>query len=377
MHFRMELSSRGTHVGIVNSRDLAEKLALLPKIGLRQFYVHSLIKSYGLMDTMRRIQVKKASIEDLLAFHSRDYVDILRNPEHLDTDDLEEVGLGYDCPVLAGLLDWVLCVAGASLSAAEALASGALRTVLHWGGGWHHAHRDSAAGFCYVNDIVLAIHKLQTAFKKILYIDLDVHHGDGVEEAFSSTNRVVTFSIHKYEAGYFPGTGSLTDTGSGRGQHHTINVPLQEGVTDKMYTEIFAALLPTIMASFSPDCVVLQCGADSLVGDPLGGFNLTPAAICDCVKRVMSYQLPTLILGGGGYNPANTARLWTQITATILGADLDDDIPDEDHFFTKYGPDFQLSITPGCVRNKNKQEDVDQLIETLNRNIYLMKSTNP
>ena len=131
----MELSSRGRHVGIVNSRDLAEKLALLPKIGLRQFYVHSLIKSYGLMDTMRRIQVKKALVEDLLAFHSRDYVDILRNPEHLDTDDLEEVGLGYDCPVLSRLLDWVLGVAGASLSAAEALASGALRTVLHWGGG--------------------------------------------------------------------------------------------------------------------------------------------------------------------------------------------------------------------------------------------------
>ena len=123
--------------------------------------------------------------------------------------------------------------------------------------------------------------------------------------------------------------------------------------------------------------MVLQCGADCLVGDPLGGFNLTPAAICDCVERVVSYNLPTLILGGGGYNPANTARLWTQITATVLGAELDDDIPDEDHFFTNYGPDFQLTISPGCVRNKNKQEDVNKLLETLNRNIFLMKSTNP
>ena len=372
----MALSSGG-HVGILVNRDLAEKLALLPKIGLRQFYVHSLIKSYGMMDRLRTISSKKARVEDLLAFHSRDFVDILSNPEQQSDNDLEEVGLGYDCPVLSDLLDWVLTVAGASLSAAEALTSGCLRTVLHWGGGWHHAHRDSAAGFCYVNDIVLAIHKLQSKFKKILYIDLDVHHGDGVEEAFSSTNRVATFSIHKYESGYFPGTGALSDTGSGRGLHHTINVPLQEGVTDKMYTEIFATLLPAIMTSFGPDCVVLQCGADCLVGDPLGGFNLTPAAICDCVERVVSYNLPTLILGGGGYNPANTARLWTQITATVLGAELDDDIPDEDHFFTKYGPDFQLTISPGCVRNKNKQEDVDKLLETLNRNIFLMKSTNP
>ena len=364
-------------MGILVNRDLAEKLALLPKIGLRQFYVHSLIKSYGMMDKLRTISARKARVEDLLAFHSRDFVDILRNPEQQSDTDLEEVGLGYDCPVLSGLLDWVLTVAGASLSAAEALTSGCLRTVLHWGGGWHHAHRDSAAGFCYVNDIVLAIHKLQSKFKKILYIDLDVHHGDGVEEAFSSTNRVATFSIHKYESGYFPGTGALGDTGSGRGQHHTINVPLQEGITDKMYTEIFTRLLPNIITSFGPDCVVLQCGADCLVGDPLGGFNLTPAAICDCVERVMSYNLPTLILGGGGYNPANTARLWTQITATVLGADLDDDIPDEDHFFTKYGPDFQLTISPGCVRNKNKQEDVDKLLEKLNHNIFLMKSTNP
>merc|ERR1719384_1142632 len=201
---------------------------------------------------MRTISAKKASVEDLLAFHSRDYVDILRNSEKSDADDLEEVGLGYDCPVLSGLLDWVLTVAGASLSAAEALTSGCLRTVLHWGGGWHHAHRDSAAGFCYVNDIVLAIHKLQSKFKKILYIDLDVHHGGGVEEAFSSTNRVATFSIHKYEAGYFPGTGALTDVGTGRGLYHSINVPLKEGVTDQMYTEIFSALLPAVMTSFAP-----------------------------------------------------------------------------------------------------------------------------
>ena len=371
----MDLSS-SDRVGILVSRELAEKLALLPKIGLRQFLVHSLIRSYGMMDKLRKISAKKATVDDLLAFHSRDYVDILRDPEQSDLD-LEEAGLGYDCPVLGGLLDWVLTVAGASLSAAEALASGSLRTVLHWGGGWHHAHRDNAAGFCYVNDIVLAIHKLQSTFKKILYIDLDVHHGDGVEEAFSSTNRVATFSIHKFEAGYFPGTGALTDTGSGRGLHHAINVPLEEGVTDKMYTEIFTALLPDIMDSFGPDCLVLQCGADCIVGDPLGGFNLTPAAICDCVEKVMSYNLPTLILGGGGYNPGNTARLWTQITATVLGSELDDDIPDEDYFFTKYGPDFQLTITPGCVRNKNKQVDIDKLLETLKYNIHLMKSTKP
>ena len=215
----------------------------------------------------------------------------------------------------------------------------------------------------------------RTKFKRILYIDLDVHHGDGVEEAFSSTDRVTTFSIHKYEAGYFPGTGALTDVGTGRGLYHSINVPLKEGVTDQMYTEIFSALLPAVMASFAPDCVVLQCGADCLVGDHLGGFNLTPAAVCESVAAVMSYSLPLLLLGGGGYNLSNTARCWTQVTALVAGQQLDEDIPEEDHFFTKYGPDFQLEITPGCVRNKNKPEEIDVMIKTLKHNISLMKST--
>ena len=352
-------------------RDIALKLSSLNKIGPRQFLVQSLIKSYQLTSKLKLFQSVKASVDDLLTYHSRDYVELLTCPSERE-EEQEEHGLGYDCPSQERLLDWCLTVAGGSLTAARVLVSGQARVAINWAGGWHHAHRDSAAGFCYVNDIVIAIHKLQAKFKRILYIDLDVHHGDGVEEAFSSTDKVVTFSLHKCEPGFFPGTGQLEDVGSGRGRYHSINVPLAEGVTDKMYRQVFTALLPALMSRYSPDCVVLQCGADCLVGDPLGGFNLTPASITACVADVMSYQTPLLVLGGGGYNLENAARCWTAVTASLLDTELEDDIPDEDNYFTKYGPDFTLSLSPGCVRNKNKQEDIDLIIRTIKANIDLI-----
>ena len=139
-----------------------------------------------------------------------------------------------------------------------------------------------------------------------------------------------------------------------------------------MYSSVFSSLLPAIMSRYRPDCLVLQCGADCLVGDPLGGFNLTPTALSNCVRDLLAYQTPMLVLGGGGYNKENTARCWTAITATVLGTELEEDIPDEDHYFTNYGPDFTVGISAGCAKNKNKQEDIDLMISTIKANIELI-----
>ena len=136
--------------------------------------------------------------------------------------DEEEFGLGYDCPVLENMDNFVQTLAAGSLTAADLLLEGRVRVAINWSGGWHHAKRDSAAGFCYINDIVLAIHRLQRGFKRIMYVDLDVHHGDGVEDAFSSTDRVLTFSVHQLETGFFPGTGDLTENGFGRGKYYRL-----------------------------------------------------------------------------------------------------------------------------------------------------------
>ena len=126
---------------------------------------------------------------------------------------------GYDCPVLDRMDELATTLAAGSLTASDLLMERRVRVAINWSGGWHHAKRDTAAGFCYVNDVVLAIHRLQRVFTKVMYVDLDVHHGDGVEDAFSSTDKVLTFSIHKMEPGFFPGTGALGDVGYGRGRY--------------------------------------------------------------------------------------------------------------------------------------------------------------
>lgn len=317
---------------------------------------------------MRPLPLTKATEEELLAFHSREYLAFLAMGEEEQEQEQEEWGLGYDCPLLpsgkegSSLLDWCKVVAGGSLTAASHLLKGKVRVAINWGGGWHHAHRDRAAGFCYVNDAVLAIHRLQQSFPRILYIDIDVHHGDGVEEAFSCTDRVATLSIHQHEAGFFPGSGSEEDQGFGKGRGYSVNVPLKEGLTDSMLLSVFKPVFEALISTFQPSCLVVQAGADCLAGDPMGGFNLTLEGPLGCLKEVLSTGLPLLLLGGGGYHPENSARLWTSMTALVLDRSLESDIPEEEPFFERYGPGFELEVVAGCRRNKNSEQEVQELV---------------
>ncbi|XP_063237898.1 histone deacetylase 8-like [Bacillus rossius redtenbacheri] len=298
-----------------------------------------------------------------------DYIAFLEGVN--DSSDLEkheeeqlEFGLGYDCPLFDRLYDFARIVVGSSVSAAKLLVDGSASVAINWCGGWHHAQRDEAEGFCYVNDIVIAIHKLLKKFDQILYIDLDVHHGNGVENAFSCTNKVFTLSLHKYEPGFYPGTGSISDVGCGKGKYYTANVPLKDGIRDDLYFTVFDSVSSKVFSAFRPKAVVVQCGADCLSKDPLGTFNLTPRGLGRCVQRVLSWGLPTLFLGGGGYNFANTARCWTYLTSVIVGWEIPPDIPDH-MCFLKYGPDFELHIVPGNRTDCNTKEYIDSIVEII------------
>jgi histone deacetylase 1/2 len=155
--------------------------------------------------------------------------------------------------------------------------------AINWAGGLHHAKKSEASGFCYVNDIVLAILELLKKHTRVLYIDIDIHHGDGVEEAFYCTDRVMTCSFHKYGE-YFPGTGDIEDVGSAEGKHYAVNFPLRDGIDDASYEGIFRPILTHIMEWYQPGAVVLQCGADSLAGDRLGCFNMSLKGHAQCVE---------------------------------------------------------------------------------------------
>lgn len=204
----------------------------------------------------------------------------------------------------------------------------------------------------------------------MLYIDIDIHHGDGVEEAFYTTDRVMTVSFHKFGE-YFPGTGDLRDIGAGRGKYYAVNFPLRDGIDDDSYETIFKPVMTKVMESYQPNAVVLQCGADSLTGDRLGCFNLTLKGHGKCVEFMKGYNLPLLLVGGGGYTIRNVARAWTYETAIALNQEIPNELPYND-YFEYYGPDFKLHISPSNMPNQNSSDYLDKIKVKLFDNLRML-----
>ncbi|XP_044255540.1 histone deacetylase 8-like isoform X2 [Tribolium madens] len=334
--------------------------------------VQDLINSYRILysDKVLTVQSRDATEDELKLFHSSSYINFLKKVNHLDSyedydEEQHEFGLGYDCPILKNNYDFIKTIAGGSITAAKVLCRTDYKIVINWFGGWHHAQRDSAAGFCYVNDVVLAIQKLTEKFSKILYLDLDIHHGDGVQNAFELSKKILTLSYHKQAPGFYPGTGLLDDVGTSKGQYFSINIPFCDGVSDQTYLHVFQNTFPKIVEAFQPETFVVQCGADSLNGDEVGQSNLTLETIGECVKNVLKYDKPTIFCGGGGYNFANTARLWTYLSSVILGEEVDNDIPDSSEFFINYGPTYELRIDPGKQKDFNSGDYINKLLKTV------------
>ena len=179
---------------------------------------HSLVMNYGLYKRMEIFRAKPATKREMSQFHTDEYVDFLNRvtPDNVDSFVREQAkfNVGDDCPVFDGLFEYCSISAGGSMEGAARLSRDKCDIAINWAGGLHHAKKGEASGFCYINDIVLGILELLRYHPRVLYIDIDVHHGDGVEEAFYTTDRVMTCSFHKYGE-FFPGTGELRDTGIG------------------------------------------------------------------------------------------------------------------------------------------------------------------
>lgn len=354
---------------------------------------HSLIMNYGLYKWLEIYRAKPASKYEMTQFHTDEYVDFLQRvtPDNMDNFSKEQgkYNVGDDCPVFDGLFEFCGISAGGSMEGAARLNRGKCDIAVNWAGGLHHAKKSEASGFCYINgtfcvcctvglghisdrilaDIVLGIIELLRFHPRVLYIDIDVHHGDGVEEAFYSTDRVMCVSFHKYGE-YFPGTGELRDIGVGSGKYHSVNFPLRDGIDDKSYKSIFEPVIGSVMEHYRPTAVVLQCGGDSLSGDRLGCFNLSMRGHANCVNFVKSFNLPTLILGGGGYTMRNVARTWAYETGQLIGAELGSELPFTD-YYEYYSPDFELDVKASNMDNANSPEYLEkiktQVFENLRR----------
>ena len=250
---------------------------------------------------------------------------------------------------------------GGSLDGARRINSKQYDIAINWSGGLHHAKKVEASGFCYINDIVIAIIELLRYHPRVLYIDIDVHHGDGVQEAFYLTDRVMTLSLHKFGDGFFPGTGDWTEVGAKQGKYYSVNVPFKNGITDEAYLYVFKPVVQAIMDYFRPSCVVLQCGSDSLGCDRLGGFNLSIKGHGECVRFVKSFGLPTLVLGGGGYTIRNVARCWTYETSILCNTTISNKLPSTD-YIDFFAPDYELHPdTNARIENMNSRAFLDQM----------------
>ncbi|CAM9211997.1 unnamed protein product [Phaeothamnion confervicola] len=336
----------------------------------RDTLLYALLSACNVTSLLRVVAPAAAPAELLSSFHDPKYLVALQEPPTDDIDALDELGLVDDCPVFDGLWQYCSAVVGASLQGASMLMRGQADVAINWGGGRHHAKKAEAAGFCYVNDCVVAILHLLKKFRRVLYLDLDVHHPDGVESAFYTSDRVLCISVHKHCRGFYPGTGVASDTGAGAGKGFTLNLPLsKDGVGDVPFCRLVTEAVAAADHHFAPEALVLQCGADALAGDPLGGFGLTTAGLQRCVERVAALRRPLLLLGGGGYAPAAAARLWTVLTAAAVGphavAALPAEVPEHEHF-PSYGPDFKLHTPPrpeSSGRDGNAPEVVQQLVD--------------
>lgn len=321
--------------------------------------VDTLIEAYGLHQLCEVFDVDPAELQDLCLFHSREYVEQLlseyaENEDH-DVELLSEFGLSHDCPIFSDLAQYVLHIAGASLTAADILVSARKtdsderQVVINWYGGRHHCNRGRAAGFCYVNDVVLAILRLRTVYRRIFYLDLDLHHGDGVENAFRFSKNVSTCSVHRHGVGFFPGSGATSSNG-------TYNIPTERGLSDEKLDQIIQNIVLPVLEKEQPEVIVVQCGADGLASDPHAEWNLTIRGLTKAIMDVINYRKSThfLLLGGGGYNHRDTARLWCNVTKSVVGATEEwTEIPShrdlecfaEDHF--KFWTDSVLYKKPG------------------------------
>ncbi|PWN53813.1 hypothetical protein IE53DRAFT_383654 [Violaceomyces palustris] len=324
---------------------------------------HSLVMNYGLYKKMEIFRAKPATKREMSQFHTDEYVEFLNRvtPDNVDAFVREQAkfNVGDDCPVFDGLFEYCSISAGGSMEGAARLSRDKCDIAINWAGGLHHAKKGEASGFCYINDIVLGILELLRYHPRVLYIDIDVHHGDGVEEAFYTTDRVMTCSFHKYGE-FFPGTGELRDIGYGPGKNYSCNFPLRDGITDESYKSVFEPVISKIMEHYQPSAVVLQCGSDSLAGDKLGCFNLSMRGHANCVEFVKSFGLPLLLLGGGGYTMRNVSRAWAYETGLAAGQELSAQVP-VNEYYEYFGPDYRLDVRPNNMEDLNTREYLEKI----------------
>lgn len=323
---------------------------------------HDLIDAYGLFDPahVRLMDVPEACEEDLLHVHTKEYLDVLRAAgQGLSPPHAWHFGLGAeDNPIFPGMYVYSALLTGASVEAAHRLASGEISRAFNIAGGLHHAASNRASGFCYINDAAVAINFLIAQGLRVAYIDIDAHHGDGVQDTFYDTDQVLTISLHETGLTLFPGTGFPEEIGTGRGEGYSVNVPLAPETDDDIFIEAFDETVPPVLEAFRPDVIVTQLGIDTHRNDPLSNLRLTMRGFLHAVTQFERTPARWLALGGGGYYVGNVPRAWTAVWAAMAGIDIPPDLPTRfvSAFRAEGYPETSLSDPPYRSERADKDE---------------------
>jgi acetoin utilization protein AcuC len=283
---------------------------------------HAELAKENLGDRIRYAEPRDATVDELLLFHTADYIDFVSKQSAAGGGYLD----GGDTPALPGIFEAASSVVGTTLAAVDAVMTGAATRAFTPIAGLHHAGRGHAAGFCVFNDCGVAAEYLRTKYglERIAYVDIDAHHGDGVFYGFEDDPGLVFADTHEDGRYLYPGTGAASETGKGRARGTKLNIPLEPGAGDPEFAVAWRRIEDYLEAA-RPEFIILQCGADSLEGDPITHLRFTEEAhagaarsLCEIADRHAAGRI--VGTGGGGYNRRNLARAWTRVVRSFAEA---------------------------------------------------------
>ena len=315
--------------------------------------------------------------EELMKIHSAKYIETVEAiSEGKDVEGAEAYGFGtQDNPIVKGMAEAARLHAGGTKFGAELILKGEANKVLQLGGGFHHAHPSLAAGFCIYNDLALAIKTFTEAGWHVTYIDVDVHHGDGVQEIFYSDGKVMTISFHESGEYLFPGTGWIYEMGAGMGRSLKLNLPLEPFTEGDSYFEVFERVTQQALSWFRPNVIVVQAGADAHYSDPLADLLLTTQDYEKIFKKLLELSDKfsggkILFTLGGGYSLLSTIRVWAILYFLFLGKEIPGNIPEswiqkwEGKFNSKFPRQFHDAKNPYNLIPRKEE------IEKHNKDLY-------
>jgi acetoin utilization protein AcuC len=341
---------------------------------LRLKLTYSLMKSLGFFDhpSLKVIEPRMATEEEIERVHSQDYVNAVKklsdDPNNREiTPYLYGLGPG-DNPIFKGMYEASALVCGATISAADLVWNDNNDIIMAFNpaGGLHHALKSKASGFCIFNDIAVAIKYLKHLKKdiRVAYLDIDCHHGDGVQWIFYDDPNVLTISFHESGKFLFPGTGNPNETGEGLGKGYAINFPLLPGTSNRMFLKLFRYCVPRILQEYSPDVLFTQLGVDMHLNDPLTQMGLSISVYRDIAQTMRTSARDYcnnkwIAVGGGGYQMSVVPRAWSIFLATMLHVHLENSLPDT--WREEFKREVNYEDTPVLLWDRDDKSEVQLL----------------